>query len=150
MKESEFIAADNLTLHTLDGKPSPNIKDAKLVSIKRGDKIPEIFIPVFLRRNRDYIANLEMKDGIPALSKDQEKKYNVKFEKAPIKTFKKVVDESYGKYTEESLTQIIANKGSKGFKDWAEKEFGEDKIDRRKSSDKIKIKILNWQDEGKI
>ena len=40
--------------------------------------------------------------------------------------------------------------GNSKFKNWCEKEFGEEKIDKRKSSDSIIVNILKLQDEGKL
>jgi len=145
MKDSEFISADNLTLHLIEGKPSANIEGAKELKVKKGEKIPDVFVPLFLRNNRDFIANLKLADGIPVLSAEQEKKYQLHFTKAKPKTFKEEIDKSYGKYTMEDLKQKVAKLGSKGFKDWAEKEYGEDEIDRRQSADKIIVNILNEQ-----
>ena len=146
MAESEFISADNLTLHTLKGKPSPNVEGAKEIKIKKGDKIPEDFISLFIMKNRDYISNLKVVDGIPQLTKEQEKQYGIHFEIPKPQTEREVVDKAYGKYDMEKLKQKVAKLGSKEFKEWAEKKFGEDVIDKRKSADNIIVQILNDQD----
>lgn len=156
-KLSEFIAADNITVNLLDGKPSPNVEKSKEVKIIKGGMIPEVFVPTFILYNRDYIANLKMKDSIPQLTPEQEKKYGVKFELPKPTTFKEVVDKAVGKYDLEKLKGKLAKaikkygkEGNDKFKEWCEKTFGEDLIDRRRSSDKIIVDILNLQDEGKL
>jgi hypothetical protein len=158
MKLSEFISADNLTLHIKDNKPASNLlKGAKQIKVIKGEKIPEIFIPNFIKYNRDFIANLPMKDGIPQLTANQEKKYNLKFEVPKPKTEKEVVDKLYPKYDIENLNQRLARyikkhkkQGNEKFKEWCEKTFGEDRIDRRKSCANLIVQILNWQDKGKL
>lgn len=154
MKESEFIASCHLTLHVKDKQPCPNIEGAKEINIKKGEAIPEIFIPNFIRHNRDFIANLPLKDGIPNLTKEQEKKYGLSFIKAKPKNFSEEVEKYYPKHNLENLKQKLANyikkngpkPGKEKFKNWAEKEFGEEKIDRRKSPDGIITQILRLQD----
>lgn len=153
----DFIAADNLTLHVKNKQPSPNIEGAKEIKIKKGDVIPDIFIPNFIKYNRDYIANLPMKGGIPQLTEEQEKKYNLHFKVSKPKTEKEVIDSLYPKYDMENLNQRVARyikkygkEGTDKFKDWCEKTFGKDRIDRRKSCDNLIVQILNWQDKGKL
>ncbi len=150
LAESEFIAAHNLTLHVKDGDTSPNIEGAKEIKIELGKKIPEIFIPNFIRYNREHIANLQTKGGIPQLTKEQEKKYNLSFEKPKIKTEKDIIDKLIPNYDMENLNQRVAryikkhkkDKGREKFKEWAEKICGENVIDRRKSCDNIIVQIL--------
>jgi len=144
--ESEFIAKCDLNLHLLDGKPSPSVEKAKEIKVAKGKNIPVEFIPDFLRYNQDYLANLVKKDGIPVLTKEQEKKYGVSFAPPKIIPFKEAVDKEYDKWTMEKLKQKLAKLGDTQFKDWTEKEFGEDFIDRRKSSDNIIVKILENQE----
>ena len=154
MKDSEFKAACHLTLHVKDKQPSPNIEGAKEIKIPKGEHIPEIFIPLFITKNRDYIANLPMNNGIPNLTKEQEKKYELSFTKAKPKNFSEEVEKYYPKHDLETLKQKLAKyikkngpkEGKEKFKNWAEKEFGEEKIDRRKSPDGIITQILNLQD----
>lgn len=150
MKLSEFKSADNLTLHIKDGVPSSNIKGAKEIKIKIGENIPEEFIQLFITRNPDYIANLPIKDGIPQLTKEQEKKYEISFKPPKTTTFTEEVNKVYGKYNLENLTRRLVRMGDVKFKDWCEKNFGEDKIDKRKASKNLIVQILNWQDEGSI
>ena len=155
MKDSEFIAKSHLSLHYNKDGPCPNIEGSKEVNIKKGGKIPEIFIQNFIRNNRDLIANLPMKDGIPQLTKEQEKKYGLSFVKAKPKNFTEEVEKLYPKYDMENLKEKVANYikkngakiGKEKFKDWAEKEFGEEKIDKRKSQDGIIVQILDLQDK---
>ena len=154
MKESEFKARCHLTLHVKDKQPSPNIEGAKEIKINKGEAIPEIFIPLFITNNRDYIANLPMKDSIPQLTKEQEKKYGIEFKKIIPPTFSEEVEKYYPKHNLENLKQKLANYikkngpkiGKDKFKNWAEKEFGEEKIDRRKSPDGIITQILQLQE----
>lgn len=145
MELSEFEAKDNITVHIKDKLPSSNVEGAKEILIKKGEKIPKAFIPSFLLYNRDYIANLMIKDGIPQLTKEQEKEYGVSFPKPTPITFKQEIDKIMKKYTMEDLHEKIAEKGADGFKKWAENKFGKDKIDRRKSCKKIVVDILNLQ-----
>ena len=152
--DSEFIANCHLTLHVKDKKPSPNIEGCKEIKIAKGEAIPEIFIPNFITNNRDLIANLPMNDGIPALTKEQEKKYGLSFTKPKAKTFSEEVKKYYPKWNLELLKQQIAKYikkngpklGKEKFKAWAEKEFGEEKIDKRKSPDGIIVQILKLQE----
>ena len=155
MKDSEFAAKCHLTLHYTKDGPSPNIKDAKEINLKKGEKIPEIFIPNFIRHNRDFLENLKIENGVPQLTKEQEKKYGISFPKIIPKTFTEEVEKAYPKYDMENLKQKVANyikkNGSKigkdKFKDWAEKNFGEDDIDKRKSPDGIIVQILDLQNK---
>lgn len=158
MKESKFIAKCHLNLHYTKDGPSPNnVEGVKEINIKKGGKIPEMFISLFIRHNRDYIANLPIENGIPQLTKEEEKKYGISFPKIIPKTFKEEVEKAYPKYDIEKLKQRLANyikkngpkQGNEKFKDWAEKEFGEDNIDKRKSPDNIIVQILNLQDKKK-
>ena len=149
LKESEFIATDDLRLHYLDDQPSANVKDATEIMVNKGDKIPEIFIPNFLRYNRQFLANLVLEASVPQLTPEQVKKYSYRTSKVS-KTFKEEVDKSYQKYTMEDLTVKLSELKSKNFKEWAEKEFGADKIDKRKGSQNIIVDILQLQDEGLI
>lgn len=152
--DSEFTARCHLDLHTKDGEPSPNIEGAKEIRVEKGGAIPEIFIPNFIINNPDFIENLPKKDGIPQLTEEQEKKYGLSFKKIEPKTFSEEVEKHYPKHDLESLKQKLANyikkngskEGKEKFKNWAEKEFGEEKIDRRKSPDGIITQILNLQD----
>lgn len=148
---SEFIAKCHLNLHSKDNKPSP---DGEEIKVKKGEAIPEIFIPNFIRNNRDLIANLLMNDGIPNLTEEQQKKYGLSFKKVIPKTFSEEVKKYYPKWNLELLKQKLAKYIQKNgpklgidkFKNWTEKEFGEDLIDRRKSSDGIITQILKSQE----
>ncbi len=151
--DSDFIAKCHLNLHSKDNKPSPNIEGSKEINIKKGEAIPEIFIPNFITSNRDLISNLPLKDGIPDLTKEQEKKYGLSFTKPKAKTFSEEVEKYYPKYDLETLKEKLAKyikkhgkEGKEKFKAWAEKEFGEEKIDRRKSPDGIITQILKLQE----
>ncbi len=154
MKYSEFKAACHLTLHVKENKPSPNIEGSKEIKVAKGEAIPELFIPNFITNNRDLIVNLSMKDGIPNLTKEQEKKYGLSFSKPKPKNFSEEVEKYYPPHDLETLKQKLAKyikknglkEGKDKFKNWAEKEFGEEKIDRRKSPDGIITQILNLQD----
>ena len=115
---SEFLANCHLTLHVKDKQPSP---DGEEIKIKKGEAIPEIFIPNFITHNRAYIANLPIENGIPQLTKEQEKKYELSFVKAKPKTFSEEVEKYYPKHDLESLknklTKYIKKNGSKMEKD---------------------------------
>ena len=164
LKLSEFEAADNLTRHYKDKTPCTNlVKDSKEIKIKKGEKIPEIFVKTLILNNPTQIG-IETKDSIPQLSKEQQKKYGIDIEeeikkkkaKEP-KTFKEVVDKQFPKWDMEKLQKKLGyyiktykKEGNSKFKEWTEKEFGEDKIDKRKSVDNIIVKILKLQDEGKL
>ena len=145
MEESEFIATQNLELFVLKDEPSQSIKGAKKVDVKKGEKIPSVFIPLFLLRNRNFIANLEYDNGIPKLTAEQEKKYGVTFQKLE-KTPMQVAEIGF---TQEKLVQKLNNLKSEKFKEWAEKKYGEDNIDKRKSARNIIIDILNLQESEK-
>ncbi|KKN24750.1 hypothetical protein LCGC14_0891760 [marine sediment metagenome] len=164
MKDSEFKAADNLTLHYKDDVPCDNlVKDAKEIRITKGKLIPEIFVKLLLLNNTSQI-DVQTKDSVPILTKEQQKKYGIdiaaevekKKAKEP-KTFKEVVDKQFPKWDMEKLNKKLGyyikkykKEGNSKFKDWTEKEFGENKIDKRKSPDNIIVKILKLQDKGKL
>lgn len=141
-KLSEFLANGQLELFELDGQPSPNVKGAKEHLIKDGEAIPELFIPLFLKHNRNFLKNLPYKDGIPILTKKQKEKYGI-VQTEP----KKEIKIEPHLYTQESLTEKY-NELKKGFKEWAEETFGE-QIDRRKSWKNIIVDILQIQEENK-
>jgi len=128
---SEFIANQDINLHYNTGleglQPCSNEdKDAKNVKLNKGDKIPCVFIPKFLERNRNFFANLIEKNGLPFLTEEQQKKYGISFGKKPS------VRKEYAIYSMEKLLQKWKKLGSDKFKEWAEKQFGADNIDRRK------------------
>ena len=161
---SEFKATDNITRHYKDNTPCTNLIDgAKEVKIKKGEKIPEIFVKTLILNNLDQI-DIQVKDAVPQLTKELQKKYGLDIEaetkkkkdKEP-KTFKEVVDKQFPKWDMEKLQKKLGyyiktykKEGNSRFKDWTEKEFGEDIIDKRKSPDNIIVKILKLQDEGKL
>ncbi len=161
---SEFKAKDNLTFHYKDKTPCDNlVKDAKEIKIKKGEKIPEIFIKRLILNNITQI-DIQTKDSIPQLSKEQQKKYGIdiaeeirkKKAKEP-KTFKEVVEKQFPKWDMEKLQKKLGyyirkykKEGNSRFKEWTEKEFGADIIDKRKSVDNIIVQILKLQDEGKL
>ena len=154
---SEFKSKDNLTKHYKDNIACTNlVKDSIEIKIKRGELIPEIFIKNLLINNTSQVE-IETKDSIPQLSKEQQKKYGIdiaqiieKKKEAEPKTDKEVVDKQFPKWNMENLNVKLGKLGSKEFKIWCEKEFGEEKIDKRKSSDSIIVIILKLQDEGKL
>ena len=164
LKLSEFKAANTLHLYHKDQIfCSSTVKDSKEIIIERGKKIPEIFIKGLILNTPEMIDSL-LKDSTPQLTKDQQKKYEIdiaeeikkKKEKEP-KTFKEVVDKQFPKWDMEKLNvklgyyiKTYKKEGNSRFKDWCEKEFGEDRIDKRKSADNIIVKILKLQDRGKL
>jgi len=148
LKLSDFLANDDMELHYKDNQPCSNIDGAETYFVKNGDAIPEIFVSQYIRNNPKFIKNLEIKNGIPILSVEQQKKYNISFPKLNIESFKENIDKEYNKYTEEKLAQKVNKLGKEKFKVWAEKEFGEDNIDRRKSTSKIIINILRMQGDA--
>ena len=164
LKLSEFKATSDLSLYHKNEVFCPStIEGCKEIKIKKGNKIPELFIKGLILNNPEMIDNL-IKDSIPQLSKDQQKKYEIniaeeikkKKDKEP-KTFKEVVDKQFPKWTMEKLQKKLGyyiknykTEGNDRFKEWTEKEFGEDKIDKRKSVDNIIVKILKLQDEEKL
>ena len=160
---SEFKSSSTLQLHYLNKDYcASTVKNCISIWIKKGDKIPEIFIKGIILNNPEMIDSL-LKDSIPQLTKEQQKKYGIdiaeeakkKKEKEP-KTFKEVVDKQFTKWDMEKLNKKLGyyirkykKEGNSRFKNWTEKEFGED-IDRRKSVDNIIVEILKLQDEGKL
>ncbi len=164
LKLSEFNATDNFTRHYKDNVPCTNlIKEAKEIKIKKGEKVPEIFVKTLILNNPTQIE-IETKDSIPQLTKEQQKKYGIDIEeeikkkkaKEP-KTFKEVVDKQFPKWDMEKLNKKLGyyiktykKEGNSKFKEWTEQEFGEEKIDKRESPDNIIVNILKLQDEGKL
>ena len=143
LKESEFIASQFLDLHFKKGKdgfePCGSAEEgATNVKVEEGKKIPEIFMHNFLQYSRQNIKNLEHKDGLPYINEEQAKKYNVNFKEAPDEKKPK----TFAKYTMEKLLGRLSRfidkygkkKGDDEFKNWAEATFGEDEIDKRKTS----------------
>ncbi len=154
---SEFKAKDNITRHYKDNVSCTNLLKGSIeIKVKKGDLIPEIFIKSLLINNTSQVE-IEIDDSIPKLTKEQQKKYGIdiakikeeKKEKEP-KTDKEVVDKQFPKWDMEKLNVKLGKLGSKGFKEWCEKEFGADTIDKRKSSASIIVNILKLQDEGKL
>ena len=141
---SEFKAKDNLTRHYKDNVVCTNlVKDSIEFKVKKGDLIPEILIKSLLINNTSQV-DIETKDSIPILTQKQQKKYDINIAKIiekkkakEPKTDKEVVDKQFPKWNME-------------FKIWCEKEFGEDTIDKRKSSASIIVDILKLQDEEKL
>lgn len=107
---------------------------------KAGTDCPEAEVVRLLLHNREYL-NIKMENGLPVLSKEEEKKYDVSFK--PTVTPMKIEPRLY---SQESLTIKLNKLKSKEFKLWAEKQFGENKIDRRKSSKAIITQILKIQE----
>jgi len=154
---SEFKARNKLHLNYLNKVYcASTVKDCIAVWIKKGDKIPEIFVKSLILNNPELIE-VQLKDSVPQLTKDQQKKYGIdiageiqKKKEAEPKTTKEVVDKQFPKWDMEKLNVKLGKLHSKEFKIWCEKEFGEEKIDKRKTSDSIIINILKLQDEGKL
>jgi hypothetical protein len=134
-----FLASQNLNLVNSKGKE---------IIVDKGKEIPDEFVRTFLLHNRNFIDNLPYKDGIPVLTEEQEKKYNIKFGILPAQLGLqgKVKGD---KYTQEKLTNKLNDLGTSKFKIWAEDECGKDIIDRRKSAKNIIVQILELQEKGR-
>ena len=130
MKLSEFELIDDLTV------------DNKVY--KRGTKCPESEVPRLLRHNRNYLK-LEYEAGIPVLSDAQKKKYQIGNLFDGPKPIMKIKPKPF---TRENLTVKWNKLGTKEFKEWAEKQFGEDNIDKRNSARNIIYDILVEQEKG--
>ena len=158
LKLSEFKAADNINLHYKGDSPcSSVIEDCIGIDIKKGELIPKIFVKNLVL-NRPSQIKILVRDSIPQLTETQQKEYDLpifeilkkKKSKEP-KTEKEVIDKLIPEYNMATLTEKLARYikkdghkiGNDKFKNWTEKEFGEEKIDRRKTSDKIIVDILN-------
>ena len=164
LKLSEFNATTDIALHYKDNRPcGSSIKECSELKVKQGNKIPEIYVRQFALNNPELI-DIPRKESIPQLTKEQQKKYEIdianiisaKKAKEP-KTEKEVIDKIYPKWDTERLNVKLAyyiktykKEGDSRFKDWCEKEFGEEKIDKRKSVDNIIINILKLQDEERL
>jgi len=142
---SEFIAAQDIELYVKEGKPCGSEEGAIPLKISKGGKIPELFVQTFLLHNTNFISNLVTENGVIKLTKEQEKKYDLVFDQPKAESFKIKPH----KHTQEKLTIRLNKLGSKNFKVWAEKEFGEDTIDRRRSGSAIITDILRFQEEEK-
>lgn len=154
---SEFEALDNINMHYLNNVPCPStVKDSLGIWIKKGSKIPKIFVKTLIL-NRPEQISVTRKDFVIQLTKEQQIEYGLdlvkiaekKKAKEP-KTEKEVVDKQFPQWTMENLNIKLGELKSKGFKEWAEKEFGSDNVDKRRSSDNIIVNILKLQDEGKL
>ena len=130
MKLSEFTLLDDLTV------------DDKVY--KKGTKCPESEVSRLIRHNRNYLE-LEYEAGIPKLTDAQKKKYNVESLFNAPKPEMKIKPKPW---TQEKLTVKMNELGANEFKEWAEKQFGEDQIDRRKSARAIIKQILDNQWRG--
>jgi len=128
LEESEFIANQDIDLHYKDGEPcSSEVNSCISIRLKKGNKIPVMFIPTMLEHSRQFIEDMPSKDGLPYLTPEQEKKYGVIFkQKIPEKTL-------MAQYSIDNLMEKWKKLGADKFKDWAEKEFGADRIDKKKS-----------------
>ena len=154
---SEFKSKDNLTRHYKDNVVCTNlVRDSIEFKVKKGDLIPEILIKSLLINNTSQV-DIETKDSIPILTQKQQKKYDINIAKIiekkkakEPKTDKEVVDKQFPKWNMENLNVKLGKLKSKEFKIWCEKEFGEDTIDKRKSSASIIVDILKLQDEEKL
>lgn len=135
----KFIASQNLDLINEKGKE---------VKVLKGEVVPKEFRRLFLEKNRNFLADLEYENGIPKISKEEEKEYKISFGIKPEdKTMKGKIKGR--KYTREKLTRRLNKYGDKDFKTWAEKEFGVDEIDKRRSSNSIINQILKLQGAAK-
>jgi len=142
---SEFKAKGFLEIYLKDGVPAGSVEGAKACFVKNGEAIPKVFIPTFLRSNRNFIENLKYENGIPVLTVEQEKEYGVSFsfiEKKPMKVTK-------DKYNQESLNVKLVDLGVAKFKDYAEEVCGVDVIDKRKSAKAIITQMLEIQEAGR-
>lgn len=134
----KFLASQKLDF--LDSK-------GKKIIVEKGEVIPKEFRRNLLLKNRNFISDLDYKDGIPVLTKEEEKEYELHFG---------VTEEQKGmkgkikgeKYTQEKLNIKLNELGDSKFKDWAESEFGK-KINKKRSAKSIISKILKLQEESK-
>ena len=107
---------------------------------KAGTECPASEEERLVLKNRDYLE-LEYKDGLPVVPE----KYKSYFNGLP-KPKMKIKAKTY---SQESLTVKMNELGAKKFKEWAEKEFGEDAIDRRKTAKAIINDILVIQERDR-
>ena len=131
--KDEFTLADDLTV---DGKV-----------YKKGSKCPDSEVERLLRHNREHLV-LEYKDGWPVITDQQQKKYGVQFPPTLTSEQKKMKIPKR-EFDQEKLTVKLADLGAEKFKEWAEKTFGEDFIDRRKGARKIIYDILAKQERDR-
>ena len=161
---SEFNATTDLSLHYKDNKACGSVVEGCIgIKIKKGEKIPEIYVRQLALNNPELI-DIKREHSILQLTKAQQKKYDLDIAKVisekkakEPKTEKEVIDRLYPKWNMENLNKKLAyyikkykKEGNTRFKNWCEKEFGEEKIDKRKSVDNIMVKILKLQSEGKL
>ena len=115
LKLSEFKTTTGLTLFYKDKKPCGNVvKDCKELKVKKGDKIPEIYVRQLALNNPELI-DIPRKQSIPQLTKEQQKKYGIdiaeiisaKKAKEP-KTEKEVIDKQFPKWDMENLNKKLA------------------------------------------
>ncbi len=145
LKLSEFISNDDMELHYKDNAPSSNVDGAETYFLKKGEAIPEIFVNLYLRNNPKIIQNLTILNGIPQLTEEQEKKYNIRFVRK-ITTFEQEAEKERSKHTLEGLNVLVNELGKTKFKEWAEEKFGK-QIDKRKATENIIADILEIQEE---
>lgn len=148
IQDSEFKAKQDITLHYKDGKPCGSVIEGSIeIKIKKGQFIPEMFVKTLILYNPEYI-DFESKDSVPQLTIEQKEKYGfvgnlptVQKKETPSETLVKDI----AKFTKEELLDILSQKKSKKFKDWAEEIFGKDAIDKRKSAETLIEVILKLQ-----
>ena len=112
---------------------------------KKGTDCPESEVLRLIMHNKDYLE-LEYKNGYPILTDKQIEKYGVPSYIYRVSDKEKVMKIEKRKYSQESLTIKLNKLEAKEFKLWAEKEFGEDAIDRRMTAKAIIVEILRKQE----
>ena len=103
---------------------------------KAGSECPKSEELRLLLHNREFLV-LKYENGSPVVPKEYASYFN---EPKPIMKIKQRL------YSQENLTIKLNKLGKKEFGVWAEKTFGEEKIDRREKAKKIINEILRLQE----
>uniref|UniRef100_A0A6M3LMP2 Uncharacterized protein n=1 Tax=viral metagenome TaxID=1070528 RepID=A0A6M3LMP2_9ZZZZ len=142
MNPSEFIASQDLQLYHLNEKPCPSTKEGAIyIGVKKGEPIPELFIPLILKKNLNFVENVVYKNSEPVFTEEQKVKYGL-----VDVVSNKDMKVKRSKYSYEALIIKLNELDEKEFKKWLEKETGYD-LDRRKSARELIVEVLRIQAE---
>ena len=113
-------------------------KEVKELKFKVNDEVPDIIVADLIKTNPDYLQ-VEYASGQFKLTEEEKKRFNLvsgKIERPPLVPPRK--------YSQDSLTKILNEKGVEELKKIAEEEFG---MEVKKASKTLLTKILLEQEQ---
>ena len=113
-------------------------KEVKELKFKVNDEVPDILVADLIKTNPDYLQ-VEYASGQFKLTEEEKKRFNLvsgKIERPPLVPPRK--------YSQDSLTKILNEKGVEELKKIAEEEFG---MEVKKASKTLLTKILLEQEQ---